>query len=505
MIAFAMLYTAAVGLPIALAALGISAVLRRHGKPERLVWLGALATAFGLPIVTLLDPFSGSAVDVSLPQTGIVGLPTVVAVPPESPTLELGVLLVATWSLASGVLALRWAVAGLRLARASRAWQPGALDGVRVWKTEKLGPAVAGTFRPRLLVPRWLESLPSHQRSLVLLHEQEHIRAHDPKLIALARIARILAPWHPIVWLLSARLVRAVELDCDRRVLQKHADVAAYGHTLLTVSERGPGRLVAVAAFAESEAPLRSRILAMTTPSRTISVVALLASMVLGVVLLVGALQIPVPTVSIRIGPEPATSGAPVDDGVQRIGQYEEGLRIRGAQEARRQVLDLPDEQGAAAAGGGPTDTPPSAQEAIDELRRQRQSMTPQSDRRPPVGSPSARSGTEPIEATVAGGPVFTPYTVPPAILNRDEIVSALVREYPPLLRDAGIGGTIRVYFLVGADGTVRDARIDSSSGSRPLDEAALAVASVYRFSPARNGDEAVPVWVSFPITFTVR
>ncbi|MCH1570201.1 MAG: energy transducer TonB, partial [Longimicrobiales bacterium] len=40
------------------------------------------------------------------------------------------------------------------------------------------------------------------------------------------------------------------------------------------------------------------------------------------------------------------------------------------------------------------------------------------------------------------------------------------------------------------------------SSGHPALDDAALNVAGAYEFSPARNGDEDVPVWVQFPITF---
>ncbi len=101
--------------------------------------------------------------------------------------------------------------------------------------------------------------------------------------------------------------------------------------------------------------------------------------------------------------------------------------------------------------------------------------------------------------------PMFTPFTVAPAILNRDEVVVAMVREYPPLLRDAGIGGTVRVYFFVNEDGRVEQVRIDESSGHQALDDAALAVADVYRFSAALNRDKKVPVWVSFPITFQVR
>jgi hypothetical protein len=54
MIAYAMLYTVAVGVPMLLAAYVVAAVLRRYGQPERVVWLGGLALAFVLPVVGLL-------------------------------------------------------------------------------------------------------------------------------------------------------------------------------------------------------------------------------------------------------------------------------------------------------------------------------------------------------------------------------------------------------------------------------------------------------------------
>ncbi len=109
------------------------------------------------------------------------------------------------------------------------------------------------------------------------------------------------------------------------------------------------------------------------------------------------------------------------------------------------------------------------------------------------------------IEPDIAREPVFTPFTLAPSILNAEAVQTAMVEAYPPLLRDAGIGGTARIYFLIDGHGTVQDVRMDRSSGQEALDEAAMRVARLYRFSPARKGDELVPVWVSFPITFQVR
>jgi protein TonB len=109
------------------------------------------------------------------------------------------------------------------------------------------------------------------------------------------------------------------------------------------------------------------------------------------------------------------------------------------------------------------------------------------------------------VASDISSAPTFTPYTVAPRILNVDEVQRAMVREYPALLRDAGIGGTVRVWFFIDEEGRVGDRRIEQSSGHQALDDVALAVAEVYRFSAAMNRDARVPVWVVFPITFQVR
>ncbi|MEJ2503513.1 MAG: hypothetical protein P8177_09435, partial [Gemmatimonadota bacterium] len=44
-------------------------------------------------------------------------------------------------------------------------------------------------------------------------------------------------------------------------------------------------------------------------------------------------------------------------------------------------------------------------------------------------------------EEDIAAAPTFTPMTVRPELMNQREIAGALWKYYPPLLRDAGIGG----------------------------------------------------------------
>jgi len=112
-----------------------------------------------------------------------------------------------------------------------------------------------------------------------------------------------------------------------------------------------------------------------------------------------------------------------------------------------------------------------------------------------------------PQEAAVDVGaePTFTPFTVAPTILNVEEVRRAMADAYPPMLRSAGIGGIVRVFFFINENGSVEDYRVQTSSGFEQLDDAALAVAGLYRFSPALNRDKKVPVWVLFPIEFRVR
>lgn len=125
------------------------------------------------------------------------------------------------------------------------------------------------------------------------------------------------------------------------------------------------------------------------------------------------------------------------------------------------------------------------------------------------LNSPDAVSPTDiqmsQVPADLSAEPTFTPFTEAPSISNREEVIAAMSAEYPPLLREAGIGGTVRVYFFIDERGEAQDIRIDKTSGHPAIDDAAIRVASVYDFTAAKLRGEPVPVWVSFPITFQVR
>ena len=105
----------------------------------------------------------------------------------------------------------------------------------------------------------------------------------------------------------------------------------------------------------------------------------------------------------------------------------------------------------------------------------------------------------------LSAAPTFTPMTVRPQLRNNREVARALERYYPPLLRDAGIGGTVNVWFFIDENGRVVNTQINESSGYDAFDQAALKVADMMEFTPAYNRDKKVPVWVALDVTFEVQ
>jgi TonB family protein len=63
----------------------------------------------------------------------------------------------------------------------------------------------------------------------------------------------------------------------------------------------------------------------------------------------------------------------------------------------------------------------------------------------------------------------------------------------------------VEVWFFISEEGTVIDQRVSEPSAHTQLNEAALEVAEVFRFSPALNRETIVQVWIRLPITFEVE
>lgn len=77
--------------------------------------------------------------------------------------------------------------------------------------------------------------------------------------------------------------------------------------------------------------------------------------------------------------------------------------------------------------------------------------------------------------------------------------------KYPPIAKDAGIQGTVFVYFVVGKDGKVKDVRVLREVDSRLDAEAIRVVESLPTFEPGEQRGKAVSVQYTIPVKFIIR
>jgi len=560
MIASAMLFLLAVSALSAAGALLAEAGLRRMGAATRFAWLAAMA--FG-PLLLGADELRRL-----LPEAPA-------AAPAWAPVIEMPALTVGIGGEGGpgvqGVALLVWLVSGLAflalvarthrtLLRERSGWESTQVLGRHVFVSTDRGPAVAGMWEPWIVVPRWVLALPEAELRMVLLHEEEHLRARDTRLLGAALALVAVTAWSPVTWWQLRRLRSAMEVDCDRRVLRAVPDRATYGASLLTVAARAAGPSLGLAAFTERSLNLKRRILAMTEKTSRWTAMGGGVLVVLGLVVGVQAcgVESPVglaPTTGVR-AVEPPPAQAEAGPGERVVIPPFGGVVFTPFTQAPR-VLNVPEVMAAVEASYPPLlkdagvvgvaqvwmfiDT----QGVVTDVRINRSSghaplddaalkvagkfrFEPALNGETPVdvwvsfpiafGDPRQpgmiQLGREeegvaapppPTKEQLAAAPTFTPFTVAPSIVNRDEVVAAMQENYPRELRDAGVGGTVRVYFFINEEGTVERTLVDRGSGHPLIDDAALKVAKVYRFSPALNRDRKVPVWVSFPITFMTR
>jgi hypothetical protein len=97
-------------------------------------------------------------------------------------------------------------------------------------------------------------------QAAIISHEQSHLEARDPQLLTVALFLLVLMPWNLPLWWQLRRLRRAIEVDCDARVLKLGHDATHYGETLLMVGQRQSSFIGAVAAMSEPKSFLEERI-----------------------------------------------------------------------------------------------------------------------------------------------------------------------------------------------------------------------------------------------------
>lgn len=429
-----------------------------------------------------------------------------VAIPQDSVLHSLDGTLLLAWLALSAGLAL-WALIGtLRLRGRRRSWVPGTLLGQPVLWSRNTGPAIVGLWRPRVVLPSWVDEVEPSQQKLILAHEEEHRRAGDG-IVRFAMAALTIAfPWNPSLWLHYRRLCLAIELDCDDRVVRRLPDRRwHYGDLLVRVGARSglrPG--FAPTAFAERRSFLKRRIGKLLSEGPEVSMaraafLGFAAILVAGVAMWVPGLTREAeqsvdtgsPAVGIRtVGYEFQLKPVPKWEYRHRLGgssrfSYEMGLRLEpdplevvdpdrpdilafqvweSEPDALLPVVSLP--------------TAPSPRLAAYEV--------------PPV----------PLDASIMKTPRYVQHTTRPELANRWQVKKTLERYYPPFLRDDRIGGTAVVYLFVNTDGSVAEAALKTSAGHPSLDRAAVRAAKLARFLPASNEGIPVGIWIEMEMPF---
>jgi TonB family protein len=515
MIAHWMLYCLAVGALLSLGALAMERAMRAFALPQRWVWATAMMAMLALPAAARWMPRAPQPVPVTAAASGEVGMPIQGTGAAESkPRIDIAALdrpLVIGWigMTAAALLALvaAWAV----LERRRRGWRAAEVDGVPVLLSPATGPAVIGLFRSRIVLPQWVVADASDDvRALLLEHEREHLRAGDPKLLALGLTVVALMPWNPAAWWQLRRLRLAVEVDCDARVLARRADVRAYGSLLLEVGRRGTRGHLLAAAFSEPRSFLERRIRIMTQRmqrprARTLApLAAVCAAALLGM----RALPAPATPVHVPASAARADTVQPVlvnaNDVSRALKQYYPPMLhdagVTGSAEVEVRVTAEGVVAGVRVLQASHPGFGDAAAQALAVARfRPARSQ----------GAAVAYTFTLPVrfELSAEESPPVTTgagaaWDEPPVPLNVDEITGALKAEYPPPLREAGITARAQVRLSISATGEVLQARAVSAThpDAGPAAERALARA---RFRPARTDGQPVAAEFVLPVVFS--
>jgi len=257
-----LIYGVSAGLLALSGAWALATVFRMAGHSERWVWFGAL----GVTVALSLAPLWARA---RIPEV-TAGVYRAVAVKETSGMAESIPWFFAAWGVASALIIALAIIAEIRHRRRTGTLRATRMRGLSIWMSDEEGPAICGALRPRLVLPERIAELSTRERTMVLLHEAEHLRAGDPQLNGLALALTALVPWNPWVWVLRSQLLSAIERDCDQRALRRRRiRPSEYVGVLLAVASWGlaPPRAPMRLSMGRSARELKTRIERVLQPS----------------------------------------------------------------------------------------------------------------------------------------------------------------------------------------------------------------------------------------------
>jgi periplasmic protein TonB len=111
----------------------------------------------------------------------------------------------------------------------------------------------------------------------------------------------------------------------------------------------------------------------------------------------------------------------------------------------------------------------------------------------------------EPVPPPAAPVVIAPPAPAPPAPMRTGASANCPQPPYPAAARRAGETGLVRMSVLIEANGRLTDSKVDRSSGSRRLDDAAKEGLSQCRPRPATVDGRPQPAWVIVEFNFNLR
>lgn len=138
-----------------------------------------------------------------------------------------------------------------------------------LWITDALeSPALAGSFAPSILIPRWMLD-PNEDPKLdwALRHELTHWRLGDWWGQWLRQLVQVVFFFHPAAWWVGRRWEDAMEQACDRAVVKTSSQVADYSEQLyrILVEVRDRRRLALAGGMFATRSQIGRRISALLT------------------------------------------------------------------------------------------------------------------------------------------------------------------------------------------------------------------------------------------------
>lgn len=104
-------------------------------------------------------------------------------------------------------------------------------------------PMIFGMIHPIILLPEAAASWPEERLESVLRHEIAHLKRGDLFIQKLMNLCVALYWFHPLVWVVAARLRKEREKACDDLVLTRWGDSSTYAASLLEVVSAFRGRV----------------------------------------------------------------------------------------------------------------------------------------------------------------------------------------------------------------------------------------------------------------------